>query len=184
LIESVLIAEKIGLLFAMSHLAVASAFDDRDTVDEVSKQIIGLLNLEKKIENNDKISSDEVTYLSPSMPNISKIEPTKIFKFGSNYIFFQKKLPTIAGGTEFSKFISYIYTMTVIDNNQKPIFIVTFEESSAGVAFLCVFDRLGNHLNFGKHVEMWDEEVFISKALSIIKKEFSITSEIEVLKSH
>ena len=111
---------------------------------------------------------------SPSMPDVTKCSSELTFKADNYMLLFVKNPPTIAEGINGqSSVISHKYAVVVVSSdNGMPQYFVTLESGLAGDGFLCAFDKSGTHQNFGKYLELLDENNFVVKALEIIKEKF------------
>jgi len=121
------------------------------------------------------VSPDGAVPFNPSLPDITKVQPSRAFQGPGYIIFLVKDAPSIAVGAGLPAFASYPFTMAVIDRQtQKPVQFITLEAGSIGQRFLCVFDRRGHHHNLGSDPRFNDEAVFVEQALSLIQQELQI----------
>lgn len=129
------------------------------------------------IEDADEDEDEENIYpFSPSMPDITACEVEHINGIGEYAVVLVKNAPTLGETTEGIKTqLKYTFVAAVVNvQNPMPEYFVTLETGITGKSFLCVFDRNGNHHNFGAVAASYDEYNFSIDALEIIEQEFGL----------
>lgn len=165
-----LLVTTIGLLLLTNTSKSVRNINDYSAA-EVPKSSTGSHDKRKHMEPGQPENAYPFT---PNMPDVTKCSSQLTFKADNYMLLFVKNPPTIAENISGQSLpISYRYAVVVVNSeNGMPQYFVTLESGWDGDGFLCVFDRNGEHQNYGKHIELVDENEFIVKALEIIKKEF------------
>jgi len=115
--------------------------------------------------------------LSPSMPDVTRKQPNKIYLASIYVLFLLEDVGPIGGGD----FIRYRYVLAVCDKRRNlPVCFITLEDSPSVSNVLCVFERNGSHSNYGSLRGHNLLREFISKGMGLIRYRFDL-GEIEEL---
>jgi len=110
---------------------------------------------------------------SPSLPDVTSVESSRVFQSDSYFAFFVKNAKSWGEKAVRAPIITYPYTFVVSDPQIKmPVLFVTLEESVFGTKCLCIFDRGGVHRNLGPDELLDDEQAFIDRAIGLVQAEF------------
>lgn len=107
---------------------------------------------------------------SPSMPDITKKQPIKIFAADPYTLFLLKDVVPIGGGD----FFTYPYVIAAFDNRiNAPVCFVTLESSAFASNILCVFENDGKHANYGSLSGPNLMQDFVDRAMGLVRERFS-----------
>jgi len=121
--------------------------------------------------------NDEYPF-SPDMPDMTVSNPDLMFKADNYIIAFSENIPSIAEKLAGEKLpLIFTYVMAVMNQRTSlPNYFVTLETGLTKSTFLCAFDKNGKRINYGPNEELKDKELFINKAISLIKDEFKFNN--------
>lgn len=104
---------------------------------------------------------------SPTLPDLEHATPVAGSEGVSfKHAVFQNVRPLIARvqpSDLLYLFVFVLYSKSI----GAPVYFVTLEQSASGNAFLCAFDSLGNHINFGDGIAFNDLEAFKQQAMEL-----------------
>jgi hypothetical protein len=108
---------------------------------------------------------------SPSMPDITKKQPSNIYSAAPYTLFLVSDIAPIGGGD----ILKYPYAMAVFDNRiSAPVCFVTLENSPFSSNVLCVFEPDGKHSNYGPLSGPDLKQNFITRALDLVRERFRL----------
>lgn len=114
---------------------------------------------------------------SPSLPDITKRQPTKAYSGGSYLLFLVEDVAPLGGGD----FLKYAWVMAVIDKRAgTPLCFVSLENSPFVSNMLCVFEGDGSHSTYGQLSGDDLKSEFTAKAFDLVRSRFDL-GEIEEL---
>lgn len=137
---------------------------------------------------------------SPSMPDITKSDPIRVFRLGDHLALLLEKPKPIAEGAA-AGMIDFVYALVVMTATKQPdlVCIVTSEKSGKELRkmakettefdqslhpFLCIFDQTGGHHNLGDSPDWENQDKFTTRALVIARERLGIQTlpvEVEVI---
>jgi hypothetical protein len=121
---------------------------------------------------------DATFQITGNMPDVTKSQPTRVFRAGQYLILFLKDVPTVAEEISPNPMqLRFTYVMVAVDSQtSRPKFFVTLEKSIAVANMLCTMDANGGHSSLGVQNALAKDDAFVVEALSRMKGELEIDS--------
>jgi len=109
--------------------------------------------------------------LDPSMPDIARRQPSKIYLAGDYLLLLVENVGPIAA----RRAIRFRYVLAMCDRRRKlPVCFVTLEDSASISNVLCVFEANGSHSNYGALQSHDVLQEFMDKSMSLMRDRFDL----------